>query len=41
MIKYLLSTEITPFGFDNFITHQFNVDIAPQIPSDTDEDDRK
>ncbi|MBI6338340.1 hypothetical protein [Proteus sp. PR00224] len=33
----LLSTGNTPFDFDNFITHQFNVDIAPQIDSDTDE----
>ncbi|MCK9782426.1 MULTISPECIES: hypothetical protein [Enterobacterales] len=35
----LLNTGNAPFDFDNFVTHQFNVDIAPQIHSDEDEDE--
>ncbi|MEQ5391677.1 hypothetical protein ABN236_06295 [Proteus sp. fly-1013] len=35
----LLSTGEVPFDFDNFITHQFNVDTAPQINHSEDEDE--
>lgn len=37
----LLSTGEVPFDFDSFISHQFNVDNAPQINSDEDNEEEE